>query len=89
MLKREYEPLVKRFAGGCSLLLFVVRRQLNLPLSWSTTGNFQIGSVIKTCFASLSTEEDALAVEAFFADKDTSLYNQALLQVCHLPFHIQ
>lgn len=48
------------------------------------TGNFQIGSVIKTCFASLSTEEDAVAVEAFFADKDTSLYNQALLQVSPL-----
>ena len=45
------------------------------------SGNFQIGGVIKGCFATLTTEADAHEVEAFFAYKDNSLYSQALLQV--------
>lgn len=43
-------------------------------------GNFSIGSLVKLSFMSLSSEEDAKAVETFFAQHDTSAYSQPLSQ---------
>lgn len=43
-------------------------------------GSSAPGLVVKASFESFSSEEDADAVEAFFADKDTTTFSQALHQ---------
>merc|ERR1712072_1621426 len=43
-------------------------------------GNFTLGRIIQYSFDSLTSEEDAKDVEAFFKDKDTSNYIQSLSQ---------
>ncbi|BGP38710.1 Aminopeptidase 2 mitochondrial [Rhodotorula kratochvilovae] len=43
-------------------------------------GNFSVGNVIKYSFFSLSSTRDADDVAAFFQDKDTSAFGQALSQ---------
>ncbi|BGO90211.1 hypothetical protein NBRC10512_002414 [Rhodotorula toruloides] len=43
-------------------------------------GNFSIGRIVQLTFSSLSTEADAKAVEEFFKDKQTSVYDQFLSQ---------
>ncbi|ORY74296.1 hypothetical protein BCR35DRAFT_281272 [Leucosporidium creatinivorum] len=43
-------------------------------------GSFHLGKIAQFSFQSLSTEEDAAQVEAFFADKETSQFIQPLQQ---------
>ncbi|GAA95801.1 uncharacterized protein L969DRAFT_94837 [Mixia osmundae IAM 14324] len=43
-------------------------------------GGFQLGRIIGYAFEGLSTTKDADAVEAFFKEKDTAAYHQALKQ---------
>ncbi|BGP38537.1 Aminopeptidase 2 mitochondrial [Rhodotorula kratochvilovae] len=43
-------------------------------------GSMLLGKIAATSFESFSAEEDAAAVEAFFADKDTTAYKQPLQQ---------
>ncbi|SCZ99097.1 BZ3500_MvSof-1268-A1-R1_Chr3-1g05810 [Microbotryum saponariae] len=43
-------------------------------------GNFSIGGVIRSCFSTLTTEEDAAAVEAWSKGIDSSAWNQSLSQ---------
>ncbi|CAH7667912.1 hypothetical protein BY996DRAFT_4583678 [Phakopsora pachyrhizi] len=43
-------------------------------------GNFSIGRLIQYSFDQLTGEEDRLAVQKFFADKDTSIFQSALAQ---------
>ena len=49
-------------------------------ISRAFKGNFSIGSLVKSSFASLTTLEDAQDVEKFFSGRDTSMYEKPLKQ---------
>ncbi|CEQ41474.1 SPOSA6832_03182 [Sporobolomyces salmonicolor] len=82
-LQHNYAEILQRFKGPRRVPL------LSPPpfcsLRWTLTspdrpGNYTTGRLVAASFSGFSSEGDAKAVEAFFADKDKSSYAQPLSQ---------